>query len=724
MKKETVIVFAAFLFLFLPLTKVLSLEVASLSSHEQIDYALSRLTDDLDAINESMTLTNNRTETSDLVITVEENLADSISSERFLVRHEEGVTSILASTPRGAMYGILQYAETLRQGSSPESLQSPSNEPALPFRAIKFNLPFMSYRTGEALQSNYETCRDLSFWEGFLDMMADNHFNVLTLWSLHPFHYMVKPKDFPEASPWSNTEMEEWRTLWKGIFAMAKERGIDTYLINWNTFVSPEFARAHGIAEWSETWQHYGSKIDDQSSGENELIQRYTRQVVTQVIDEYPNLSGLGITLGEFMGSMDADTRRNWLDNTFFSGIEDASRKIKFLYRAPLSANKSSSPSTSEENDRKTRAQIEGLKNIIDTTYISFKYNWSHGHSSPDLFMVHGGKLSDAYWNPEPETANIIWTVRNEDFHILRWAQPDFIRQHLASAVKPYIGGYIVGSEIHIPAFDNVTALGPHKTWKWQFERQWLLWKCWGRLLYDDSTPDQIFENELAHRFGQNVAKPLLQAWKLASKTPLTFASFYRGQNDLSLYTEGHVTWDEHVPPAFISVDRLINRPVLDSKRYINIKDWTHGGEQTSKTQSSPLQLADQLYADATKSMLLIDEIKRANTTTPTLDAEMADIESWYWYAKYSADQIRGGIELERYRLSGDKAKQRESIRHLRKASTHWRMLSNTIRRYNKEETPFYAGVPFSWIDFLPETVKDIQTASQATPYKQEQTAD
>ena len=40
-----------------------------------------------------------------------------------------------------------------------------------------------------------------------LDMMAENRFNVLTLWSLHSFHYMVRPKSFLEASPFTEAEL-------------------------------------------------------------------------------------------------------------------------------------------------------------------------------------------------------------------------------------------------------------------------------------------------------------------------------------------------------------------------------------------------------------------------------------------------------------------------------------------------------------------------------------
>ena len=42
----------------------------------------------------------------------------------------------------------------------------------------------------------------------------------------------------------SDEEFAEWRQFWTSLFRMAKDRGIETYLVNWNIFVSPEFAKA------------------------------------------------------------------------------------------------------------------------------------------------------------------------------------------------------------------------------------------------------------------------------------------------------------------------------------------------------------------------------------------------------------------------------------------------------------------------------------------------
>jgi hypothetical protein len=103
--------------------------------------------------------------------------------------------------------------------------------------------------------------------------------------------------------------------------------------------------------------------------------EHYNRECVQQTIDEYPDLTGFGITLGERMGGQTLAERRQFLDETFFAGIAAAKRPVKFIYRAPLSANTGSGGSTSEENARLTRAQIGSECYLPANDYITSRCN-------------------------------------------------------------------------------------------------------------------------------------------------------------------------------------------------------------------------------------------------------------------------------------------------------------------------------------------------------------
>ena len=643
----------------------------------------------------------------DIVVLTSAGVAMNPGPEGFSLARRDGRLRITGGDERGAMYGVLDVAEQIRMGTPWNKIQERTVKAQFEFRAIKFNLPWAGYRTSLAIEQHDATCRDLKFWEAFLDMMVENRFNVLSLWSLHPFHYMVRPKSFPEASPFTDAELAEWQTLWRGILAMAKERGIETYLLNWNIFVSPEFARAHNVARWSENWRHIGPAAET-----NEIVVRYTREVVTQVLDEYPDLTGLGITLGEQMGGMTPDQRRAWLDQTFFTGIANAKRPARFIYRAPLSADLKSGGTTSEENDRRTRAQIESLtNNIAGPVYVEFKHNWSHAHSSPDLFMVHGGKLSDAYWNPPPTRHKVVWTMRNEDMFILRWGQPDFVRAFVQNQRKDYVGGAIIGSECYVPALDYITAPGPHKNWRFAFERQWLFYAVWGRLLYDGATPDRIFASLLEERFGVGLGDDLLQAWKLASQVPLHFASFHRGTWDGSLYAEGFSSWVDRDNGArtFFDIDSFINHPVLDTKRYVNIADFVKADGVAEPGKLSPLVLAAQLDRDGAEASRRVAAIRAKTTPSPTLECELTDIEAWVAYGSYFAEKLRAGVALATARVKNDAKQQAVAVTALERALAHWKRLAELGGKFNRLPIPSNSKEPFSWTSLTPAVERDIE---------------
>jgi hypothetical protein len=662
---------------------------------------------------QSVTLKRTTNQTPDhgaeIVVTVDPDLMTDMGADGFRrVSLPQGLR-VTGGDERGAMYGVLDVAERIRMGTPWNKIEDRTVKAQLEFRAIKFNLPWSAYRTSPALEQHQETCRDLQYWEAFLDMMAENRFNVLSLWSLHPYTYMIRPKNFPEACPLNDAELAEWKNLWSRVFAMAKERGIETYLLNWNIFVSPELSRAHNVAPWSVNLSHIGKEADATS----ELVVRYTREVVTQVLDDYPDLTGLGITLGERMGGMTPDQRRDWLDQTFFAGIAEAKRPAKFIYRAPLSANTGSGGTTSEENDRRSRAQIESLSNnITGPVYVEFKHNWSHAHSSPDLFIVHGGKLSDAYWNPPPTRHKVVWTMRNEDMYILRWGQPDFVRAFVQNQSKDYVGGAIIGSECYIPALDYITKEGPHKTWRWAFQRQWLFYAVWGQLLYDPTTPDARFEALFDTRFGKGVGKDLFAAWKLASRVPLHFASFHRGTWDGSLYTEGFSSWIDRDDGArtFFGIDAFIQHPVLDTKRYVNIADFVKTG-RVPEGVMSPIELAAKLEQDCATAMKSVAELRAGAGLSPTFDCELTDVEAWCAYGSYFAEKLRGGVALATARAKGDASQQRVAVAALEKGLVHWNRLAELGAKFNKLPVLSNSRQPFSWSALTPAVEKDIELA-------------
>ena len=506
-----------------------------------------------------------------------------LGAESFsIARKGRGIT-IAGGDHRGLIYGALALREQLLNGTPLEKTQPARAKPALAFRGIKFNTPWDTYRPSSALDQHYATARDLAFWEAWLDMMVENRFNAFTLWTMHPFTYMIRPANFPEASKWSAAEFAEWQHLYREIFRMAKERGLDTYVVFWSIFVSEEFAKAHNVAK-ENFYPHYYVPGDT-----SEITKRYLRESVAQMLEEYPDLDGIGVSHGEGMAGMTPLARQQFVDEVFIAGALNAKRKqpVKLIHRVPFSSGLSSGPGVSADVEKITRTAMEKLGNKFSgPIWVEMKFNWSHGHSTPKLIKVHGGALGDTYFKPTPSNYKVVWQVRNEDFFALRWGVPDFIRQHIAiNGRQDYVGGYFVGSETYIPALDYFTALKEPVSWQWAFQRQWLFYKLWGRLLYDPKTPDALFQAEFTRRYGKR-GENLLRAYALASNTQMRLASLYDSRWDFTLYGEGMLALQgEHT--NYIGVDALINQPTLDPA-YVSVAEYRE--DRSPAEPSAPIE--------------------------------------------------------------------------------------------------------------------------------------
>ncbi|WP_090609415.1 hypothetical protein [Parapedobacter koreensis] len=641
--------------------------------------------------------------------------------EAFSIRLEGNQIRITGGDVRGLIYGSLSVVEDLENGIALKNIKEKKEHPHLSFRAIKFNLPWDAYREGYAMELHLQTCKDLGYWETFLDMMVENRFNTLTLWNLHPFPYMIRPRNFPEASPFDDQEMAAWQTLYRGLFRLAKERGIETYIVNWNIFVTPTFAKAHGVSiPDGKARIHYG--MGDTA----EVIKRYTRECVTQVLEEYPDLTGIGFTHGEAMRGMSPKERQDWFETTILEGMKLAKRRAKLIHRVPLEVNSEGSESGPINVEQLTRESMEKIDYLEKPIWAEVKFNWSHGHSSTKLIKVHGGQLSDTYFKPEPENYKIAWMVRNEDFFCLRWGVPDFIRKHIATNNYPYVGGYFVGSEGYIPAKDYFSKPNSAIQWKYAFQRQWLFYKLWGRLLYNPATPDVVFQSEFIRRYGM-AGEGLLEASALSGKTPLRLASSFDFTWDFSLYSEGFLAMEDN-EMRFISIDRQINQLPADSS-YMSVYEYVNSskaGKSIADNRITPLLLAGMLETDCGKALALVQHIDLPDGN-PLL-YEVADIKIWANLGLYFAQKLRGAVALQTYRLLGGEQHKQQAIGHLKKALGYWDEVVGQAR-------PLYRDMPlaayayphegvrnatgdksrFHWERLRPDVERDIEIARNST---------
>ena len=572
--------------------------------------------------------------------------------------------------------------------------------PSASFRALKFNLPWSSYRPGRVMTLHQETCRNKDYWAALIDMLAANGFNVLSLWSMHPFDLMIRPRGFEYACSLSDPELESWQGLWRFIFRRCREKGIDSYLITWNIFVSPAFAERNDIA-------FPGPEYLWGPGDTSEKVKEYNRQCITQTLDTYENLTGFGSALGDRMQNLSHAERLAWFEDVIYPAVRAASRPVNFVQRAPFRGD----PQTTREAIE--RADLPGK------VYVEYKFNWSHAHSTPHLCMMHDElsmgdgqfpQVDDRLWNPPPEKYKIVWTARNEDFFILRW----------------YVAGYFVGAEGSVPAKEFAHKAGPHLDWQYAFQRQWLFYTVWGRLLQDPDTPDDVFAEEFSKRYGHDVGPAMLEAYRRASRMPLRLASFHAATWDYTLYSEGFLTPFASLAPhdgkPFLGIDEFIAGPTLDPK-LMSIGEFVQRGEQSGRT--SPLELADASEADGQAVLDAVAALRELCPDRPgSFACELDDLETWAHLSHYLAEKLRGGVALHRFRLQGKAEDQARAISSLQAAADHWEQVIR-VTEAHYQPVPYFEreGIDlcFAWSDYRQDVRDDIEKARNATWTVQEQ---
>jgi hypothetical protein len=219
---------------------------------------------------------------------------------------------VTAGGARGLMYGGLDVADAIAAGRAPREVADGSvHRAALGHRQFKLNLPLKGtgYLSAEALQHN-AWFWDPQYWDDFLDLLARSRFNVLSLWSAHPYPQMLRLTKYPEVQDLTPAELDKNIALFHSIFQKARARGITPMLVTWNVHVSPSFAKAHSIND---------------SGVDGPLVRAYMKECVRNLFVEYPELGGLGTCPGEAM-PQDARGREEFIRDTYLEGITASQR--------------------------------------------------------------------------------------------------------------------------------------------------------------------------------------------------------------------------------------------------------------------------------------------------------------------------------------------------------------------------------------------------------------
>jgi hypothetical protein len=593
------------------------------------------------------------------------------------VRQPGAIHWVAGGDATGAMYGGLDLAEAVRTGTL-DTLPDSDRTPHIAQRGIKFNLP-LDLRTpsysdaADAAQANIPEMWDRDFWTRFLDAMARHRYNVLSLWSLHPFPSLVKVPEFPAVAlddvwrtraklddtfHFHGTDMVRPAMLadhevvkripidgkiafWRWVMQHADDRGIRVYIFTWNVFTFGA-AGKHGIT-------------DDLN---NPITKKYFRASMREMVKTYPLLAGVGITAGENMPKeMASKAKEAWLWDTYGEGVRDAlkddpRREFPLIHRFHWTA----------QSDI-----LDAFKNYPGPVEFSFKYSVAHMYS-----ITNPNFIQPLIENIAPGRKTWL-TVRNDDLYTFRFGDPAYTRDYIAN-IPPAdkIAGFYMGPDGYTWGRDFLERHPDPGPRPLVIEKQWYSFMLWGRLAYDPALPDAHFERTLAARHPGAPAHALFRALQGASQVmPLT-TRFFWGDIDLKWFPEACLSHPRH--RGFYTVRHFMEGITMPGADVLPIRDWrARLAGRKPMGQTTPLEIAAALDGSAAATTAALAQLRDAAKQDAELRRTVADCEALASLGRYYAAKIRGACALALFDLSGDKSERAAALRHLDEALAHWK---------------------------------------------------
>ena len=485
----------------------------------------------------------------------------SIGREGFVLTRAEDahlVTfNLTSSDPAGAMYGGLELAEQIHTRGI-DGVVDTQRTPYMPLRGTKFNIPLdlrsPSYSDmSDSAQQNIATVWDFDFWREYLDQLARHRYNYVSLWNLHPFPSMVKVPGYPDVAlddVWRATSAfaEDYSTRTTDLLTPAmlaskqvvKQLTIDQKIAFWRRVM--EYARDRNIQFYVVTWNIFTYGVDGKygitDAIDNPKTIDYFRASVREMFRAYPLLAGIGLTAGENMGEVrmysggvdSFDAKENWLFATYGQAVLDAARaepqrQFRLIHR---------------QHESRAQDIAATFKPVIDQPNVdfvfSFKYAQAHALSSTTQ-TFHRGYLDSL------GKLKTLWTLRNDDALMFRWAAPDFVREFVRNIPHEQSAGYYVGSDMWVWGREFLCrqpAASPQGAPRQlEVDKHWLHFLLWGRMGYDPTLDNGRIAALVRQRFPEVDGARLLAAWQDASMIYPLVTGFHWADFDFQWYIEG-----------------------------------------------------------------------------------------------------------------------------------------------------------------------------------------
>ena len=630
-----------------------------------------------------------------------------LKNEGYEIIKKKNVIFINAHDRTGGMYGLMDLAETIEN----EGLSAVKEKFCNPYhskRGIKHNLPYEPYDEGSPFSENRETMMDISYWKAYIEMLASYRYNTLSLWSENPFSMMFRLEKYPETTPFTDRELAKYQECFHFIFEYAWQLGISTYLITWNVRMTPQIASGLGLpSELGDMEDRYDVIRDnrvaipnvsadlDSSRCHLEIISDYFKECIKTLCLKYKYLTGLGTSSSEEM-SGSAEERVHWVKNAYLEGIRESGRNLPFIFRTNLTAS--------------DHIVDDFMKNYtFGERFLSWKYSNAHMYSDPE-------PMFEQEWNAwegvDFDGLQLIYTVRNDDFHTFRGGSYPFIKKYIKGMKRhPRAQGFYWGADGYVWGRDFQHVPHKHMNWTYDWEKHWNQFMLLGRLGYDPETPEEVFINEFERQYSKSSGKLFFQGFNSAMVILEALQRTSWINYDFESHPEALLT-----VTGFTSILEFLDRKAMAGIGTLSIDETALSiVEKRTNTQEDAVACIKSIEKAASQIEVLVKSIEdncSESTMGGAIECALLDLKCWASLGQYYVHKLSAALELCCLRYTGNEEYRSSAVKHLEAAVQPFEDLASTWASHYMPYKLVRSKYMFGYTYYIDEVKKDIRLAS------------
>lgn len=493
------------------------------------------------------------------------------ADESYRIHFDGTRATVYGIGANGTMYGELELAERIKMhGATAWGGKDVVGKPYLHDRGLNvfLTLPWnyekndTDYDPKALVDPDRWWFQNEDYWTTLLDLMAKSRFNWLDLhgmWDIsvtdapNLYAYFIQSEKYPKVGVDPAVKAANLRQL-NHVLELAHARGIRVSLMAYQANIAiPQNARPP-------------------YKGDEATLYDYTREMVEKAIRQIPKLDAIGFRIGE-------SGKGEEFFNCYHEAVKRSGRDIPLITRSWITTK------------QKVLPLARGSKDFT----VEIKYN---GEQWAAPYMIAGGRVANWYsysfedylsdsgapgaktWPGNPtseggswpsEPYKIVWQVRANGTHrIFPFYNPDWVRRTIETMKIGTTSGYTIEPmDAYFPKSPKYYLRDPKDQYcNWCHQRDEMYISLWGRMGYDPSTPEDVFQARISEWFGDQGVK-VADAWKTASEiVPLSFMAYSLGPDHRSQAPELEYGGDVNAFVQGEGFDSFVFRPVKEAAAY------------------------------------------------------------------------------------------------------------------------------------------------------------